>query len=76
VRAEVHGAPSGAQLDLRTKANDPTGSIAKETKDIDADGKASLIVPNDDLDGTAAILVLLDATGRVLLQRPTVVGEG
>lgn len=76
VRAEVSGAPAGACLDLRTKANDASTSVAKEPKVVGADGKASVVVLDDDLEGTAAILVLLDATGRVLLQRPTVVAEG
>lgn len=76
VRAEVQGAPHGALLDLRTKANDATTTIVKESKGVGTDGKASLVVPNDALEGTAAILVLLDPSGRVLLQRPTVVAEG
>jgi hypothetical protein len=75
VRAEVHGAPPGAQLDLRTKANDPSTSVAKEPKKIGADGKVALVVPNDEHEGTAAILVVLDAAERVLLQRPTVVAD-
>lgn len=76
VRAEVSGAPAGARLDLRRKANDASTSVAKEPKTVGADGKASVVVLDDDLEGTAAILVLLDTTGRVLLQRPTVVAEG
>jgi len=76
LRVQVEGGPAGARLDLRTKAADPSTSIAADPKPLDENGQASLVVPDDDRLGTAALLVLLDADDRVLLQRTTVVGEG
>ena len=76
VRVETKGAPSGARIDLRTKAGDAKTSIAAELKPTASNGQASLIVPDEDREGTAAFLVLLDDGGRILAQRTTVVGEG
>ena len=76
VRVDTKGAPVGARIDVRTKAGDATTSIALEPKPVTSDGQASLIVPDDDREGTAAFLVLLDDDDRVLAQRTTVVGEG
>lgn len=75
VRVDVAGAPAGSIVDLRTKAADASTSIASGPKPVDTDGKASLVVPDDDHFGTAAFLVLIDASGRMLLQRNTEVGD-
>ena len=76
LRASVDGAPAGARADLRTKAADAASSIAAngEPKPIADDGTVSLVVPDDELEGTAAHLVILDTEGSILAQRTTTVG--
>ncbi len=71
-RVRVEGAPDGAKVDLRSRAADPSTSIAapKALKD----GTASLPVTDDSREFEAAIVVVLDPDGRVLAQAPTVVG--
>ena len=59
--------------DLRTKPNVPHSSIT-EPKALDADGKASLLVADDSLEGTTVSLVLVDASGRVVCKEATTVG--
>ena len=71
-RVRVEGAPDGARVDLRSRAADPSTSIAapKPLKD----GAASIPVPDDSREFEAAIVVVLDPDGGVLSQAPTVVG--
>lgn len=76
VRVEVAGAPAGATIDLRTKPADAATSIVSEPRPVYEDGKASLLVADEDREGSAAILVLLDPAGRVVSQLPTAVGGG
>jgi len=71
-KVTVDGILEGATADLRFRAADPSTSIAppKPLKD----GAASLFVADDLREYDAAIAVVLDSDGRVLAQRPTVVG--
>ncbi|MBA3426619.1 MAG: BREX-1 system phosphatase PglZ type B [Rubrobacter sp.] len=71
-RVKVEGAPDGATVGLRTRAADPSTSVA--TARPLKDGTASLLVTDDSREFEAAISVVLDAEGRVLAQSPTVVG--
>ncbi|MEX2218825.1 MAG: BREX-1 system phosphatase PglZ type B [Phycisphaerales bacterium] len=61
-------------VDVRTKPNDPGASIATSPKALALDGKAGLIVEDEELAGTAAVLVVLDSAGRVIAKKPTTVG--
>ena len=74
-RVTVEPADPAVRVDLRTKPNAPDASIASSVKSLDAEGRASLVVENEDLAGTAAVVVLLDNAGRVLARQPTTVGE-
>ncbi len=71
-RVRVQGAPDGAKVDLRSRAADPSTSIAA-SKSLKED-TASLPVADDTREGDAAIVVVLDPEGRVLAQASTVVG--
>jgi len=73
-RIKVKGQASGCKVDLRDKANDPGATLASATS-LSAEGKATILVENDQREGTAAILVLLDQTGTVLEKMPITVGE-
>lgn len=72
-RVRVVPAVEGLLADLRTKPNVPNSSTT-EPKAVDADGRASLLVADDSLEGTMASLVIVDASGRVLCKEATTVG--
>ena len=72
VVAEVRGGAVTADLRLGR----PTGaSVAASAKPVDAEGAVSLVLADDEHEAAALVLVLLDAAGRVLAQRPVRVGE-
>jgi len=66
---------AGVTVDIRTKANAPDSSLTTAQKTTDASGQVSLIVPDDDQVGAAAVVVLLDALGNVLSKQSTTIGE-
>ena len=66
---------AGVTVDIRTKANAPDSSLASMPKETDATGQASLIIPDDEQAGAAAVVVLLDAIGNVLSKQATTIGE-
>ena len=71
-RIRVEGAPEDAKVDLRSRAADPSTSIApaKPLKD----GAASLPVADDSRESDAAVVVVLGPDGQVLAQEFTTVG--
>lgn len=72
-RVVIQPATEGLFADLRAKANDPKTSIT-QAKPFDKEGKAGLLVEDENLAGTATTVVVFDATGRVLSKQPTMVG--
>jgi hypothetical protein len=60
-------------VDLRQKANDPKTTMAGGGKTLKV-GKASLVVEDDDLEGEAISLVVLDAQGQAIARVATVIG--
>ncbi len=72
-RILVEPPTGGLKVDLRSKANDPSTSfsLAKATT---ADGRISLVVSDDSLEGTTVSIVLLDDSGKVLGKQATTVG--
>ena len=72
-RVAIEPVVRGVTMDIRTKANDPDSSIVVP-KEIDSEGKAALLVVNEDLAGMSAQVVVLDAQGYVLMKKPTTVG--
>jgi hypothetical protein len=66
---------AGVTVDIRTKANAPDSSLASAPKTTDATGQVSLIIPDDEQAGAAAVVVLLDAIGNVLSKQATTIGE-
>jgi len=73
-RVKVTTTATGLQLDLRAKVSDPTTSLANSPKVVAADGSCSVVVPDDDKEGTAAFAVLLASDGTVLDKRSTTIG--
>jgi hypothetical protein len=59
--------------DLRTKPNDETSSVAAP-KMVSADGHVSLLVENEELEGTVVSIVLIDPSGSVIGKQATTIG--
>ncbi len=76
-RVVVETNAAGLRVELRRnwKQADPEGQRIAATKDLGSNGQASLAVERDEYEGTAAMAVVLDATGRVLDSRATTIGE-
>jgi len=66
---------AGVIVDIRTKANSPDTSLTSTSMTTDTTGQVSLIIPDDDQTGAAAVVVLLDASGTVLTKQATTIGE-
>ena len=66
---------AGVTVDIRTKANAPDTSLVAAQRETDQKGQASLIVPDEDQAGKAAIVVLVDIFGNVLSKQTTTIGE-
>jgi len=60
-------------VDLRAKVND-AGSSMSQARVLDAKGAASLLVEDDELEGSPAVVVVLDASGHVIAKQPTIIG--
>ena len=72
-RVQVETPQPGLSVDLRSKVNDPSSSVSK-VRLVDAKGAASLLVADDELEGTPAVVVVLDASGHVITKQPTIIG--
>jgi hypothetical protein len=72
-RVQIVSAQPGLSVDLRTKVNDPGSSVSK-VRSLDAQGAASLLVADDELEGTPAVVVVLDASRHVMTKHPTIIG--
>jgi hypothetical protein len=73
-RLVVKGEFQGLTVDLRTCAGDASSSVLGESKPVDENGKAALLIENDDLLGTAAVIVLIDKHGELITKHPTTIG--
>jgi len=72
-RVVIQPAVDGLFADLRSKANDSKTSVT-QAKPFDKEGKAGLLVEDENLAGTATSIVVFDGSGRVLSKQPTIVG--
>ena len=72
-RVQVETAQPGLAVDLRSKVNDPSSSVSN-ARPVGAKGAASLLVADDELEGTPAVVVVLDASGHVITKQPTIIG--
>ena len=73
-RIEVGGNGAGLWADVRAKAADASSSMVDKAKPVQ-DGKASLVVSNDEAEGQAAFVVIYDESGELLAKQHTVIGE-
>jgi hypothetical protein len=72
----VDGDTVGILVDIRKFSGDENSSIVVKKVPIREDGTASVIVENEDLEGTDVALVLLSAEGKIVAQLATIVGGG
>ena len=72
-RVRVEAAQPGLSVDLRTKVND-AGSSMSRARALDAKGAASVLVTDDELEGSPVVVVVLDAGGHVIAKQPTIIG--
>ena len=71
----LSGAALGISVDIRSRANDPKSSLlAGGGKEVDAGGKATLFVENEDTEGQAAFLVVT-RNDEVLAKQNVTIGE-
>jgi len=73
VRLRAEGA-DGLVADLKLGADGEGRSIADKAREMDADGRTSLLVPDDTLERKSAMLELRDTAGQVVATRAVVVG--
>ena len=73
-RVRLGGAAPGLSVDLRTQVNDPGSSVSGGARPVEDEGAASLLVPDDEHEGTPAAVVVLDAGGQVLARQSTIIG--
>lgn len=74
-RVSVATNASGARVDIRLNWKQPGSSIVASIKEVGAGGDASLAVADDRHEGSAATVVVLDASDNVLARKATTVGE-
>jgi hypothetical protein len=72
----VDGHTAGLSLDVRTQPGNASSSVVVSVKPLRKNGTVSVVVENEDLEGQAATLVLLDANGGLVAQAATVIGGG
>lgn len=72
-RVEVQSSATDLVVDLRSSPADPTTSLVR-TKNLKG-GKCSLPVEDDDREGDAVVVVVLDSAGNVLAKQATLVGD-
>lgn len=70
---EVTPGISGLSVDIRTKAAQASSSLLNKVKPVEG-GKTSVFVEDDEHIGTAAVVVVLDASGTVVQKASTMVG--
>ena len=73
-RVEFAGVAAGSLIDIRAFPADPSTSVAENVKETSSEGKASLLVPDEDLEGERAYVVIVGSEGRLLAQREVTIG--
>jgi hypothetical protein len=74
-RVELSGAGPGLTVDIRAQPAAKSTRIAEEAKETTSAGRAALVVPDEELEGERAYVVLVADDERVVAQREVVVGK-
>ncbi|BBO87504.1 BREX-1 system phosphatase PglZ type B [Desulfosarcina ovata] len=72
----VDGKFSDLLFDIRIKAGSPEHSVVMTVKPINEKGIGSVVVENEELEGTEASIVLIDKAGELISQGKTIIGGG
>ena len=70
----VDGEYCGLNVDIRTHAGDVGTSVVMGIKPFKSSGKASVVVEDDGLEGTLAVILVIDNAGNIMAQVDTVIG--
>jgi hypothetical protein len=73
LRVTVDGG-DGLTADLRLGAEGDGLSVLDKPRELDADGRTSLLVTDDGAAGQAALLIMMDRSGNLVAIQPTTVG--
>jgi len=72
----VEGQGAGLSVDIRTQPGDASSSVVVSAKAIKENGTASVVVENEELEGTDATVVIMNTKGELVAQIATVIGGG
>ena len=75
-KVAVDGVFSGLLLDIRLQAGNSSSSVVMSVKAIKDNGTGSVVVEDEKLEGTSAVIVLLDEDGGLVSQATNVIGGG
>ncbi|GMT40116.1 MAG: hypothetical protein IEMM0001_0851 [bacterium] len=75
-KVSVDGGVASLFLDVRKEAGNSAASVAMSVNPIKDNGVGSVVVEDEELEGTDAAIVLLDADGALVTQVMTVIGGG
>ena len=64
----------GLIVDIRLEAGNKDSSVVLSTKNLSENGTASVVVEDEDSQGTQAFVVILDSNGNILNQATTIIG--
>ena len=70
----VEGDFDGLSIDIRSQTGDPESSLVMSIKKLKDNGTASVVVENEELQGSSASLVLLKSDGEMVIEVKTVIG--
>lgn len=70
----VDGEYCGLNVDIRTHAGDVGTSVVMGIKPFKSSSKASVVVEDDGLEGTLAVILVIDNAGNIIAQIDTVIG--
>jgi hypothetical protein len=65
---------TGLLLDIRSRPGNPASSLVINLKPFKDGGSASVVVEDEELDGTEAVVVLVDGNDRIITQQATIIG--
>lgn len=72
----VDGESDDLFFDIRLKTGSPEHSIVMSVKPINENGVGSVVVENEELEGTEASIVIIDKAGMLIAQEKTIIGGG
>lgn len=72
----VDGEYDDLSLDVRTQPGNSSSSVVLSVKSLKDNGKASVVIEDERLEGTKATIVLINKKGELVTQKETIIGGG